>query len=135
MATDELWREYDYLFKLEQKLNKTRWTVFVAFLSVSFIVACLVLKEMATLGPLFGKCGMTFGWLVFMAGFYHYWWFHRRAHELRNRMCELEKKLAISVFIIRTNRPQLWGMKIYYHWAVDTMAIAYTFILIILLVR
>ena len=135
MTNEELWREYDYVFKLEQELNKTRWMVFTAFLSVSFIIAGLVLKEIATLGPVLGKSGMTFGWLVFMAGFYHYWWFHKRAHELRDAMCGLEEKLAINVFRIRTKRPELGGMKIYYHWAVDVMAVAYTLILGLVLLR
>jgi len=135
MSNEELWREYDYAFKLEQELNKTRWMVFTAFLSLSFIIVGLVLKEMATLGPVLGKCGMTFGWLVFMAGFYHYWWFHRRAHELRDTMCALEEKLAINVFRMRSRRPKFVGMKIYYHWAIDVMAIVYTFILVLILAQ
>lgn len=109
MSNEELWREYDYAFKLEQELNKTRWMVFTAFLSVSFIIAGLVLKEMTTLGPVLGKCGMTFGWLVFMVGFYHYWWFHRRAHELRDAMCALEEKLAIKFSGFAPTGPNLWG--------------------------
>ena len=135
MSVEDIWKEYDYIFKLEQELNKTRWTVFAAFLSVSFIVAGLVLKEISALGPTLEKCGMTFGWLVFMAGFYHYWWFHKRAHELRDHMCELEEKLSIHVFRIRTRRPQVAGIRIYYHWAVDAIAVAYTVILGLVLFR
>jgi len=135
MSVEEIWKEYDYVFQLEKELNKTRWMVFTAFLSVSFIIAGLVLKEMSALGPVLGKCGMTFGWLVFMAGFYHYWWFHRRAHNLRDHMCELEEKLSISVFRIRTERPRFKGIKIYYHWAVDAMAVAYTLMLGLVLFR
>jgi len=107
MSAEDMWKEYDYLFRLERELNKTRWTVFTAFLSVSFIIAGLVLKEISALGSLVGKSGMIFGWLVFMAGFYHYWWFHRRAHELRDPMCALEEKLSITVFRIRTKSPQI----------------------------
>jgi hypothetical protein len=93
------------------------------------------LRETATLGPLLTKSGIGFGWLIFMAGFYHYWWFHKRAHELRNRMCELEEKLSITVFKIRTKRPKFLGIKIFYHWIIDVMALAYTMILILVLFR
>ena len=135
MDTEQLWKEYDYTFKLEQELNKTRWTVFAAFLSISFVVAGLILKEMASLGPLLGKAGMVFGWLIFMSGFYHYWWFHRRSHELRDHMCEIEEKLSINVFRIRAKRPVIAGVKLYYHWAVDVMACAYTLLLFLVLSR
>lgn len=135
MPEEEIWKEYDYLFQLERDLNRTRWTVFTVFLSVSFIIAGLVLKEMSALGPMLGKCGMAFGWLVFMAGFYHYWWFHKRAHDLRDRMCEVEENLSISVFRIRAKRPQFRGIKVYYHWAVDVMAVAYTLMLALVLFR
>ena len=135
MKNEEIWKEYDYIFKLEQELNKVRWTVFTALLSVSFIIAGLVLKEMDALGPVLGKCGMTFGWLIFMAGFYHYGWFHGKAHELRDHMCKLEEKLSIHVFRIRTKRPQFAGIKIYYHWAVDTIAVAYTLMLGLVLLQ
>jgi hypothetical protein len=133
VSTEELWKEYDYIFQLEQELNKTRWMVFTALLSVSFIIAGLVLKEISTLGPILGKCGIAFGWMIFMAGFYHYWWFHKRAHELRDRLCELEEKLSISVFRIRSKRPVFHGVKIFYHWAIDVIAVAYTVILGIVL--
>ncbi len=135
MNKEEIWKEYDYVFRLEQELNKTRWTVFTALLSVSFIIAGLVLKEISALGPVLGRLGMIFGWLVFMAGFYHYWWFHRRAHELRVRMCELEEQISISVFRIRTIRPHIGGFKIYYHWAIDALALAYTVILVVVLFK
>jgi len=135
MSSEEVWREYDYIFKLEQELNKTRWMVFTALLSVSFIIAGLVLKEGVTLGPILTKVGMVFGWLIFIVGFYHYWWFHRESHELREHMCELEEKLSISVFRIRTKRPQFYGIKIFYHWAIDVVALAYTVILVLVLLK
>jgi len=50
-------------------------------------------------------------------------------------MCELEEKLSISVFRIRSKRPQFWGIKIYYHWAVDAIAVAYTLMLGLVLFR
>ncbi|NIM16081.1 MAG: hypothetical protein GTO45_29110 [Candidatus Aminicenantes bacterium] len=135
MSNDNKWKEYDYIFKLEQELNKTRWMVFTALLSVSFIIGGLVLKETTALRPLLTKSGMVFGWLIFMAGFYHYWWFHNKAHDLRDRMCELEEQLSIEVFKIRTKRPKFLGIKIFYHWAIDVVALAYTLILVLVLLR
>ena len=129
MSNENTWKEYEHVFQLEQEMNKSRWMVFTAFLSVSFIIAGLILREMSSLGPVVGKSGMAFGWLVFMAGFYHYWWFHRRSHQLRRHLCELEDKLFIRVFKIRTERPEIAGIKIYYHWAIDLMAISYTLLL------
>lgn len=135
MNSDNTWKEYDYIFKLEQELNKTRWMVFTALLSISFIIGGLVLKEKVTLEPLLVKSGMGFGWLIFMAGFYHYWWFHKKSHDLRNRMCELEEQLSISVFRIRTIRFKFIGIKIFYHWAIDVLAAAYTVILVLVLIK
>jgi hypothetical protein len=135
MSNDNKWKEYDYIFKLEQELNKTRWMVFTALLSVSFIIGGLVLKEAAALGPLLTKSGMVFGWLIFMAGVYHYWWFHKKAHDLRDRMCELEEELSIEVFKIRTRRPKCLGIKIFYHWAINVLALAYTLILVLVLLQ
>ena len=129
MISENTWKEYDCAARLEQELVRTRWTLFTALLSVSFVVAGLTLNQLSALGPWLGKGGLSFAWLIFMAAFYHYWWFHVKAHDLRTRLCELEEVLGIQVYRIRTRRPTLGGVKLYYHWAFDLVAIAYTALL------
>jgi hypothetical protein len=132
-AEESLWREYEHAARLEQELVRNRWTFFTALLSVSFVVGGLTLNQMSALGPLLGKAGFAFGWLIFIAAFYHYWWFHGKSHEIRERLCELEAKLDIEVYLIRTKRPRLGPMKLYYHWAIDALAVAYTLLLVCVL--
>lgn len=131
---DDIWKEYEHLARLEQELVRNRWTAFTALVSVSFLVGGLALNQMSTLQPVFGKAGFAFGWLIFVAAFYHYWWFHRKAHHIRHHLCDLEKELRIEVYLIRTRRPELAGIKLYYHWAIDALALAYTLLLVLVLV-
>lgn len=135
MENENLWKEYEHGARLEQELVRSRWTFFTAMLSVSFVVAGLTLNQLAALGPLLGKSGFGFGWLIFMAGFYHYWWFHRKAHDLRSRLCEIEEALGVQIYRIRTRRPTWGGVNLYYHWAIDLLALAYTSLLGIVLSR
>jgi len=132
---DHAWKEYEHAARLEQELVRSRWTLFTALLSISFVVGGLTLNQLASLGPLLGKAGFSFGWLIFLAGFYHYWWFHKKAHALRDHLCELEEELDIRVYRIRTQRPTIRGVPLYYHWAIDALAVAYTFLLVIVLSR
>ena len=135
MPNEELWREYEHGARLEQELVRNRWTYFTAMLSVSFVVGGLTLAQHEVLGPVLGRAGFAFGWLIYMAGFYHYWWFHKKAHDIRAHLCELEQQLGINVYRIRTRRPRLGSRPLYYHWSIDTLAVAYTAMLILVLVR
>jgi len=129
------WKEYEHCARLEQELVRNRWTFFTALLSVSFVVGGLTLNQLETLGPLLGKAGFAFGWLIFLAGYYHYWWFHKKSHDIRDHLCELEERLDIYVYRIRVRRPMLAGIKLYYHWVIDALAIAYTLMLIVVLIN
>jgi hypothetical protein len=129
------WKEHECCARLEQELVRNRWTFFTAMLSVSFVVGGLTLSQLGALGPLLGKAGFSFGYLIFLSGVYHYVWFHRICHKLRDRLCQLETKLGITVYIIRRERPKLDGKELYYHWAIDLLALAYTIILILVLVQ
>jgi len=131
----EVWKEYEQCSRLEQELGRTRWTFFTAILSVSLVVGGLALKQTEAPGAVLGKAGFAFGWLIFLAGYYHYWWFHKILHKLRDHLCELERKpLEIRVYIIRGERPQ-FGFLRHYHWAIDLLALAYTLMLIFVLGR
>ncbi len=130
-----VWKEYDHCARLEQELVRNRWTFFTALLSVSFVVGGLTLNQLEALGPLLGKGGFAFGWLIFVAAFYHYWWFHKKAHDLREHLCDLERRLKIEVYIIRTRRPTVAGIKLYYHWSIDILALAYTLMLAAVLLQ
>ena len=133
--SDNLWREYEHCARLEQELLKNRWTFFTALLSVSFVVGGLALNQFQALGPVLGKAAFGFGWLIFMAAFYHYWWFHAKSHDLRDHLCDIEKKLGVTVYLIRTRRPKLGPIPLYYHWAIDGLALAYTIMLVLVLAR
>jgi len=134
-SKDDLWREFDHCARLERELVKNRWMFFTAMLTVSFAVCGLVLNQFQALGPLLGKAGFFLGWLVFIAGYYHYWWFHRKAHDLRDHLCDVENKLQILVYRIRTRRPRFLTVRIYYHWVIDILALAYIVMLILVLTR
>ena len=128
--TDD-WREYENCARLEQELVRNRWTFFTALLSVSFVVGGLALTQLEELGALLGRAGFAFGWLISMAAFYHYWWFHKISHDLRKRLCYLEEHvLHIEVYLIRVRRHELWGRKIYYRWCIWALALAYTLMLV-----
>ena len=129
------WREYDYCTRLEQELVKSRWTFFTALLSVSFLVGGLALKEFQSLGPQFGKIAFAFGWLIYLGAFCHYWWFHRKSDDLREHLCKLETQLGITVYLIRSRRPKIGPLPLRYHWAIDAQLVAYTIILILVLIR
>jgi len=132
---DKLWKEYDHCAHLEQELAKIRWTFFTASLTLSLAVGGFALSYSQTLKPFLTKSAIVFGCLVFIAGYYHYRWFHGKAHDLRDHLCELEKKLQILVYRIRTRRPRFRGMRIYYHWVIDVIALAYIVMLILVLAR
>ena len=124
------WREYENCARLEQELVRNRWTFFTALLSVSFVVGGLALTQLEALGPLLGKASFSFGWLISMAAFYHYWWFHKISHDLRKRLCYLEEDvLHIEVYLIRVRRHKLAGVRLYYRWCIWALALAYTLML------
>ena len=163
MPDEHVWQEYEQGVKLEQELVRNRWTYFTAMLSVSLIVGALAFGERESVSPFLRKAGCTFGWLIFLAAYYHYWWFHRKAEDIRKRICTLEGRLEIEVYRIRVQRPTFWDLgilrmlwwvlrllwrffwpgkaqkfpwadaKLYYHWATDLVGIAYTVILIVVL--
>src|SRR5574337_694951 len=132
MANSDLWREYELGSRLEQELVRSRWTFFTAMLSVSFVVGGLSLAQSASLGPWLSRAGFAFGWIIFLAGYYHYWWFHRIAHSLRERLVQLEKELHeqqqqhVEWYQIRARRPRLVGRELYYHLGIDVLTVAYT---------
>ena len=132
-SEESVWKEYEHGARLEQELVRNRWMFFTALLSVSFVVGGLTLNQMSALGPVLGKGGFAFGWLIFMAAFYHYWWFHKKSHDIREHLCGLEEQLGIRVYLIRTSRPQAGGIRLYYHWAIDALAVAYTLLLVFVL--
>jgi hypothetical protein len=127
------WKEYEQCARLEQELVRNRWTFFTALLSVSLIVGGLALKNLNELRPLLGVSAFAFGWLIFVAAYCHYYWFHRIAHRLRDHLCQLEDKLYIEAYIIRCKRKPLGGFLRYYHWVIDLLALAYTVLLVIVI--
>jgi len=131
-STADVWREYEYTTRLEQELVRQRWVVFTALLSVSFVVAGLTLSQLKA-QPLLGTAGFIFAYLIFCAGVYHYWWFHQKAHDLRDRLLELEDILGIQPYHIRAQRPKLREIPLYYKWAIRVLLVAYTAMLIIVL--
>lgn len=135
MANEQLWKEYEYATRLEHELVRNRWTFFTAMLLVSFVVAGLTLSQLENLGPVLGKAAFAFGWLISVAAFYHYWWFHNKAHDIRARLCDLEEKIDINLYRVRVRRPSLGGVKLYYHWAIDALAIGYTALLVMVVLR
>jgi hypothetical protein len=133
-AREDLWREYDRCAHLEQALVRHRWTFFTVLFAAGLVIGGIMLGQRETFEPLLSKAGFAFGYLIFVAGYYHYWWFHRKCHLLRDHLCDLERRLGIEVYIIREYRPRLWVLPLHYHWAIDVLAIAYTVVLIAVLV-
>jgi hypothetical protein len=133
VANENLWKEYEHGARLEQELVRNRWTFFTAMLTVSFVIGGLSLKERLALGPALSSAGFAFGWLIFVAGFYHYCWFHKRAHDIRERLCKLEHDLDIDMYITRTRPFTIGGVQLRYYWAIVALAIAYTIILVVVL--
>ena len=131
---EDIWREHDRCAHLEQELVRHRWTSFIALFAMGLVIGGITLGQRETLRPLLGKAGFAFGYLIFVAGYYHYHWLHRKCHLLRDHLCDLERRLGIEVYIIRDHRPRLWVVGLHYHWAIDVLAIAYTVILIAVLV-
>lgn len=125
--------EYEYTFKLENELNRTRWPLFTALLSISLVMTGLLLKELESLDTCLGKYGMVFSWLIFMAAYVHYLWFHHRAHLLRERLYELEQKLDIKVFTISKQPVIFLGIRVRYHWMIHLLAVAYLVLLMLIL--
>ncbi|MBU0690697.1 hypothetical protein KKC97_01475 [bacterium] len=130
-----MWQEYDYASKLEQELCRNRWVFFTAMLTVSLAVCGIALNQMDSATPLFGKIAISFGWLIFAAAYYHYWWFHKITHRLRDHLCVLEKELKITVYIIRCDRTIHGCSALRYHWVIDILALAYTMVLVFILFR
>ena len=133
-AREDIWREHDRCAHLEQELVRLRWTFFTALFAMGLVIGAVMLGQRETLRPLLGKAGFAFGYLIFVAGYYHYYWLHRKCHLLRDHLCDLERRLGIEVYIIRDYRPRLWVLGLHYHWAIDVLAIAYTVILTAVLV-
>lgn len=119
----ELEREYELLTALETATTATRHSTFTAILGISFVLPGLAVQ--AT-----NKCPVTvvglptdLGSIVFFLGFvfylfavFHYHWYHRHAHAYRKRLKELEQRLGISVYRLRT-RPQVGRFKLHFEWA------------------
>ena len=107
-AREDIWREHDRCAHLEQELVRHRWTFFIALFAMGLVIGGIMLCQRETLRPSLGKAGFAFGYLIFVAGYYHYYWLHRKCHLLRDHLCDLERRLGIEVYIIRDYRPRLW---------------------------
>lgn len=123
--------EYEKLFEYEIELTKSRWTVFAALFSISLLIPGIVLKGSpgAQEIGLWEKCAIAFGFLVFLAAHYHYWWFHRISHFIRARLKEIEKEESIEIIIVRDcKRPKIGPFHLYLHWMIWILDLAYAFL-------
>lgn len=124
--------EYEKLFEYEVELTKSRWTVFAALFMVSLLIPGIVLKgaeDIKSLDP-WAKYAIAFGFLVYLAAIYHYWWHHRISHRIRDRLKEIEEKEGIEIMIVaRGERPKIeigsFKLYFYYHWSIWILGLAY----------
>ncbi|MGE5343534.1 MAG: hypothetical protein ACM3SY_18855 [Candidatus Omnitrophota bacterium] len=122
--------EYEHLLAYEIELTKSRWTVFAALFSVSLLIPVIALKDASHIQALepWAKYAIALGFLVFLTASYHYWWYHRISHRIRNRLKEIEELEDITIIRIR-KRPELFGcIRIHFHWMLLILAIAYAFL-------
>lgn len=119
--------EYEKLFAYDLELTKLRWTVFAALFSVSLLIPGLVFRaaEKAQEFSLWTKYAVVFGFLVYLTAMYHYWWHHKISHRIRKRLKEIEKKEGIEIMTAIRIRPKCFCIKIYFHWAIWIMGLAY----------
>ena len=134
--TSKIQSEYDYLMKYEIELFKNRWLVFTTLLSISFIITGLGLRYIASEGVnLLSQLVCILGAIVYFVGTYHYWWFHNKAHALRSRLIELEKKLGFQIYQIREeSRQSFLGIKLKFHWVINFLTLVYVALLFYILV-
>ena len=126
---EEIEKEYDHLIRYETELFKNRWAVFTTLLSISFIIVGFGLQQLASNeSNLFSKLVCSFGFLVYTLALYHYLWFHKLAHKLRNRGQELEKELEFKTYEIRNKYSQDKRK-----FALHRFILFFTFVYIILL--
>lgn len=137
---EKLQYEYEKLFAYDIELTKLRWTVFAALFSVSLLIPGFALKDTTGIQSLepWAKYAVAFGFLVYLAAYYHYWWFHRISHLIRKRLEEIEKSEDIKIIRIRI-RPEIDlskickglkinPIKIYFHWMIWILGLAYAFL-------
>lgn len=120
--------EYEKLFGYEIELTKSRWTVFAVLFTVSLLIPGIVLQGAEDIQSLdqWAKYAIAFGFLVFLAAVYHYWWHHRISHHIRDRLKEIEEKEGIEIMIVaRGERPKIGPFYLYYHWSIWILGLAY----------
>lgn len=123
--------EYEKLFAYEIELTKSRWTVFAALFSISLLIPGIVLRGSSGIQEigLWEKCAIAFGFLVFLAAHYHYWWFHRISHFIRAKLKDIEREEGIKIIIVRdSNRPKIGPFYLYLHWMIWVLDLAYAFL-------
>jgi len=128
-TNEKLKYEYEKLFDYDIELTKLRWTVFAALFSVSLLIPGFALKDTTGIQSLepWAKYAIAFGFLVYLAAYYHYWWFHRISHLIRKRLKEIEELEDIKIIRIR-KRPKIGPFKIYFHWMIWILGLAYAFL-------
>ena len=118
--------EYEKLLAYEIELTKTRWTVFAAFFSVSFVIAGFALrggKDIQNLDP-WSKYAIVFGFLVYLAATCHYFWYHKISHRIRSKLKEIETEEDLEIMKIRI-RPKCCGFSLHFHWVIYILGLAY----------
>lgn len=124
---EKLQYEYEKLLAYEIELTKTRWTVFAAFFSVSFVIAGFALRGGKGIHDLdlWSKYAIAFGFLVYLAAAYHYFWYHAISHRIRAKLKKIENSQGIEIINIRI-RPKCCGLKIHFHWMIWIVGLAYS---------
>ena len=133
---DQLWREYESCARYEQELCRVRLNFFTALLSISLLVGGFCLQYLQDVSLAVRITAIVLAWLIFVAAYYHYWWFHRKSHDLRDHLKRLEEALKIFPYRIRTHRPKLFNrFPVYYHWVIDALAVVFTLMLVFAILR
>ncbi len=132
--TVSLASEYSYLLYYEVELFKTRWQVFTALLSISFVITGLGLQKLAEHSAqgseVLLKLVCTVGVLVYFVGYFHYLWFHSKAHGLRHRLKEIEDKLEYRIYRVREQkRPAVFGLELHFSWVLVVLTLANTILI------
>lgn len=119
--------EYEKLFTYEVELTKLRWIVFLVLFTVSLIIPGLALRGAENIQSLepWAQYAIAFGFLVYLTAIYHYWWHHRISHRIRDRLKKIEEDEKIEIVNIIRVRPKCCGFRLYFHWAIWIIGLAY----------